>query len=110
MALYAMLLEAGLAGHEAAPVACANYFVVRESDRRKGFHVKDVTAELYSADDKHRNWIESEQKDRMFEELRVAIQTTLRGILNGEFNPAPENVKDCERCSWRSLCRAPHLN
>jgi RecB family exonuclease len=110
MALYSLLLEAGLAGVEAGPVASANYFVVRESDRRKGFHTKEPDAELYSPDDKHRNWIELEQKAALFTDLRALIQKALQGILEGRFNPSPENVKICERCAWRTLCRAPHLN
>ncbi len=110
MALYAMLLESGLCGVEAAPVMAANYYVVRESDRRKGFHLKDEAAELYSVEEKYRKWMDGEGKTRMFDELRAEIQRAIAGILAGVFRAQPENVKTCERCSWRSLCRAPHLN
>jgi RecB family exonuclease len=110
MALYAMLLEAGLCGLPAGAVAAANYYVIRDRDRRKGFHVKEADSELYSSEDKHRNWIGEADKATLFSELRQLIQEVVRGILAGELNPNPADEKLCVRCSWRVLCRAPHLN
>ncbi|MGZ3722718.1 MAG: PD-(D/E)XK nuclease family protein [Bdellovibrionales bacterium] len=110
LALYAQLLELGLMGLPQGAVASANYYVVRDSDRHFGFHVKDATSELYSSDDKHRNFIDAADKEELFKQLRMNIQDAITKIVAGNFNPAPLDSKDCPSCSWRTLCRAPHLN
>jgi len=110
MPLYAMLLESGLTAHPASPVAAANFYVVKDRERRKGYHVKEESAELYSLEDKHRNWITPEQKQQLFLELREQIQGALQRMMQGDFNPRPETTRTCETCNWRTLCRAPHLN
>jgi ATP-dependent helicase/DNAse subunit B len=110
MPLYAMLLELGLTSLPAGPVESSNFYVVKERDRRKGYHVKDDSAELYSTNDKHRNWITSEQKQELFNTLRELVQGTLKRILAGDFAPAPKQLRICDSCKWRTLCRVPHLS
>jgi RecB family exonuclease len=110
LALYAQLLEMGLMGLPRGPVASANYYVVRDSDRHFGFHVKDSTSELYSSEDKHRNFIDDTDKEELFKQLRANIHGAISTIVAGNFNPAPLDPKNCPSCSWRTLCRAPHLN
>lgn len=111
LALYAQLLELGLMGLEKGSVVSANYFVVKDSDRHLGFHVKELGSELYSSEDKHRNFIDAADKEELYKQLRLNIQDALTKILNGEFNPQPKNEKiSCPSCTWRTLCRAPHLN
>jgi ATP-dependent helicase/nuclease subunit B len=110
MALYAQLLEQGLVELPAAPVVAANYYVIKDSDRRKGYHVKDVGSELYSSEDKLYNFISIEQKQSMHQQLREQIQLALNQIIKGELNPQPREMGTCDSCSWRTLCRAPHLN
>jgi hypothetical protein len=100
----------GLTDLPASIVTAANYYVIKESDRRKGFHLKDDSCELFSSADKHRNFIGEEEKAGMFEELRLKVSEAIRGILQGDLNPKPKDVKTCLSCAWRSLCRAPHLN
>jgi ATP-dependent helicase/DNAse subunit B len=110
LALYAQLLEMGLMGLPKGAVASANYYVVRDADRHFGFHVKDETSELYSSADKHRNFIDDADKEELFKQLRVNLQGAITQIVSGNFNPAPLDPKNCPSCSWRTLCRAPHLN
>ncbi len=110
LSLYAMLVEEGRTSLPAAPVVAANYYVIKDMDRRKGFHTKDDTAELYSAADKHRNFIGEFEKMGLFEAMRQTIDRAVTDISAGKLNPAPEDLKICDGCSWRSLCRAPHLN
>lgn len=110
MALYALLLESGLAGLAKGEVALANYFVVRDRDRRRGFHLKGADGSLYSAEDNFRNFIDSGEKSALFEATRGAIQEVVKEILEGRLNPQPVETKICTGCSWRTLCRAPHLN
>ena len=110
LALYSMLIEQGLASLPAGMVVAANYYVVRDRDRRKGFHLQDHTSELYSCEDKHRNFITEEEKKNLFAEVASSINEAIKAIVAGEFKPSPENEKTCSDCTWRNLCRAPHLN
>ncbi len=110
MALYSLLLENGLAGLPAGVVAAANYYVVRDKDRRKGFHLRDDNPELYSSDDGHRNWITLGEKKELFKQVSESIQEAVESMVEGKFPPTPEDQKNCLNCAWRNLCRAPHLN
>jgi len=111
LALYSQLLELGLVGLPAGAVAAANYYVVRNSDRHFGFHSTHPDAELYSIEEKHRNFIADTARAKLFEDLRAKIQDALGKIQAGEFNPKPRKEDEsCPSCSWRTLCRAPHLN
>jgi RecB family exonuclease len=109
LALYSLLLQEGLAGLEKGPVVAANYYVIKESDRRKGFHLRDESSELYSSSDCHYNFILEEEKKDLFAKLRAQIGAAVSEIMAGHLNPKPENETQCASCSWRSLCRAPHL-
>jgi ATP-dependent helicase/nuclease subunit B len=110
MALYAMIVESGLAGLPAGPVAAANYYVIKESDRRKGYHVREDGSELYSSADRHYNFITEEEKAKLFESVRAEITGAVKALTGGRLNPYPEDEKACAGCSWRKVCRAPHLN
>src|SRR5581483_3008501 len=110
LALYSHLLEQGLMSLEKGDVVAANYFVVKDSDRRKGFHLKDAVTELFDPNRKHWNFITAEDKSELFGRLRSEIQAAIEAIVRGELNPKPAGEEECSKCSWRSLCRAPHLN
>lgn len=110
MALYTMLIENGQTDLPPANVVAANYYVVKEMDRRKGFHLKDETSELYSSKDRHYNFISENEKSELLSTVRATIDQALMDITGGRLNPQPEDIKICSGCSWRTLCRAPHLN
>lgn len=110
LALYSLLLELGMVGLASGPVVAANYYVVKDSDRRKGFYLLDPESELYSSEDGHRNFISEAEKADLFVKIREQIQSALVKITAGELNPNPEDKKICSDCAWRTLCRAPHLN
>ncbi len=110
MGLYSLLLEEGRTPLPPALVVSANYYVIKDQERRKGFHQKTEGLEFYSEEDKHRNLVGEMEKLGMFEAIRQDIDRAVKGIAEGRLNPAPETLKTCEACSWRTLCRAPHLN
>ncbi len=110
MPFYAMLLESGFAKLPPAEVTAANFYVVRDQDRGRGFFVKDASAELYSCEDRRQNYITPEQKQELFAQLKSELSTAIVEITAGRLNPNPKNFKACDPCSWRKQCRAPHLN
>ncbi len=108
--LYAWLLERGLLNLPSGPVVAANYFVVRDQDRNRGFYLRDESAELYDPKEKRRNYIETAEKEELFAQMGENINSALNAILSGRLDPVPEDPKICEKCHWRRQCRAPHLN
>jgi RecB family exonuclease len=110
LALYAFLIENAMTGLPKASVVAANYYVIKDNDRRKGFHLKDETSELYSSSDRHMNFITEDDKAALFEMLQEMIGQTIEDLGEGQLNPKPKDFKTCNDCSWRTLCRAPHLN
>ncbi len=110
LGLYSILLEEGRTSLPAQLVVSANYYVIKDKERRKGFHQKPEGSQFYSDSDKHRNLIGEIEKMGLFEALRQDIGRAVVGISEGRLNPNPEDLKTCDGCSWRTLCRAPHLN
>ncbi len=110
MPFYAMLLEGGFSELPPGEVAAANFYVVRDQNRSRGFFVKDDTAGLYDPNEKRQNYITPEQKKELFANLRAEINTAVGAITDGRLNPLPKNFKVCDQCGWRKQCRAPHLN
>lgn len=45
-----------------------------------------------------------------FEEIENEIKSLLQRLVHNDFQPKPLDVTQCLKCSWRALCRAPHLN
>ena len=107
MALYASLLEDGLVDHPAGEVVAANYYVIKKSERKKGFHRRDDSAALYDGTFKHKNFIEPEQKAELFDQMRRRITAAIHELRDGRFNPNPADRRQCPTCTWRTLCRAP---
>lgn len=107
---YSMVVEAGLTDLPAGEVAAANYYVVKDGERGKGFNVKDDSAELYELSNRSRSGILPEKKAELFEAMKKQITGALEGISEGRLNPSPSDLKICTTCSWRRQCRAPHLN
>ncbi len=110
LSLYAYLIENAMTSLPPAAVVAANYYVVKDGDRRKGFHLRDEAAELYGGGDKHQNFLTAEDKAQLFLELQEMIGQTIEDISEGKLNPDPDDYKTCDGCNWRSLCRAKHLN
>ncbi|MGE4130869.1 MAG: PD-(D/E)XK nuclease family protein [Bdellovibrionales bacterium] len=107
---YAMAVEAGLIEGIGGPVVAANYYVVKDRDRTKGFYLGDPGAELYDGEKNRRNYLNSADKEMLFSLLAQQVSQTLRAIEEGQLNPGPDDLKICDRCNWRRQCRAPHLN
>ena len=108
--LYAMLLENGYTELPANEVAAANFYIVKDRTRRKGYHMKDTGAELYDGVNRQYNFISPGEKQELFHDLAGGINSAVSDIMNGKLNPNPLDKKTCDRCSWRKQCRAPHLN
>lgn len=110
MPFYTLLLESGFAEIPPGEVAAANFYVVRDQDRGRGFFLKEASAELYSSEDRRQNYITFAQKEELLNQLKAEMNHALRDITAGRLNANPKNFKVCDQCGWRKQCRAPHLN
>lgn len=50
-----------------------------------------------------------EELDQAFADLIATIEDVNRRLETGAFMPEPDDQKECERCRWKTSCRAPHL-
>lgn len=108
--LYAMAVQEGLTSLEPAPVVAALYYVARPFNRDNGFKLEGVEQGLVEIEGRKKNRLSIADRDRLFGEGKTLISEAARRILEGDFEPRPRDPKDCPKCQWRSLCRAPHLN
>lgn len=108
--LYSLIVEEGTANLPKGEVEGAFYFSLKEMERKKGFRLKEALGELFTLEEKSRNLLSKEDKLANYEKLKIMIAEIIQKMQNGEFNPAPKDIKECTKCDWRTVCRAPHLN
>ncbi len=88
--------------------AGAFYYVLKKMERNKGMKVLGHDESLYKLSGK-RGAIEPESLSGFIEEVKLEINNVILKIENGDFETLPQDIKECGNCSWRSVCRAPHL-
>ncbi len=108
--LYALALENGLTELPKATVLSAVFYVSRTMNREYGFKVSDVEQNLYSVEDKRRNKLTANDKERLITQLKEKVRDVVAEIKTGFFAPRPMDTSLCHTCEWSALCRAPHLN
>jgi RecB family exonuclease len=108
--LYAMAIEAGLAADvPPSEVMGAFFYIAKGFNRDVGMRLKEFEDVLY-AGNRYMKKIDLSGKAELMSEVRSHVAQVLARIQSGDFAPQPKDVKACENCQWRSLCRAPHLN
>ena len=45
-----------------------------------------------------------------FDQIETEVRELVQKMAQNEFHPEPLDPNECPRCTWRGLCRAPHLN
>ena len=109
--LYAMALEGGLTEAPAFDVMAAVYYVAKGPDRDTGLLVDDQAQGLFAIENaRAKNHTDTAGKNELFSDTRDVLQAVLAKMQAGEYAPAPVDFRICDRCQWRRLCRAPHLN
>ncbi len=102
--VYALALQDGVVGQRHNVVG-AYYHVLKDQDRSKGMGCKD-------ADPLFLRHGKLNKKD--FEELlaggRVLLGDLMESIAAGDYLPQPSDIKHCEHCDWKTICRHPNLN
>ena len=106
LALYAMVIEEGvIEGWLDRKVGAAFYLFLKDQQRGQGF-VLDACANSFMATKP----VSEDDKQAVWQEMKSSIAAALRHLKEGDFRPIPKDIKLCETCDWRLLCRAPHLS
>lgn len=107
LALYSQALESGCTKLEPGAVEAALYYVAKDLRRDKGFVLE---GESHLVESSRHNKLNESQKNELFKQVNELVFETVQGIERGCISPQPKNVKTCESCRWKWICRAPHLN
>jgi ATP-dependent helicase/nuclease subunit B len=110
LAMYALLLEDIKPFEDFQSVIGGLYFSLKPIQRKKGFLLKNHTNLYNSMSGGRTLFIDEEQKQNYFSQLREIIKNVITRIEDGNFQATPLNQKDCDTCHWRNTCRASHLN
>jgi RecB family exonuclease len=110
MPIYALSVENGLVdGVPATEVMVANYMFLKEKTKGSGFALKDQKHELADTSGKSKENVTREEKEKYFAEILLVMKDALEKISRGYLPAIPKDIKICDTCDWRTLCRAPHL-
>lgn len=107
LALYAMALEKGLLGTPLEVVG-AIYYSIKDLNREKGFLLSGETS-LFDLNTRKRNHGNQTDKDELFKHIQETTKKILSDMRDGIYFAKPSDTKECDRCKWGELCRAPHL-
>lgn len=110
LALYTMALESGFGPSEAADVAAANFYIVKDFQRDIGFIVPEQAEEFYKINPRKKNLLTLENKIAFFNAIQEKLLFYINEMRRGKFYAQPKDVKNCSHCEWRKMCRAPHLS
>ncbi|MDZ4677992.1 MAG: PD-(D/E)XK nuclease family protein [Oligoflexia bacterium] len=114
LALYAQAIESGLLeknGEKLKKIIAAQFYSLKKMNRKKGFQLSDVELAGVLPLEKVGNAnVTQEIKDKYFTQINESVHECLEHIREGKFTPIPRTETLCPSCSWRTLCRAPHLS
>jgi ATP-dependent helicase/nuclease subunit B len=110
LALYSMAIESHLTDLPPDEVVGAFYFVAKTMSRDVGYRISDSMTDLFGFEDRRRNKLTRNEKSELWGKVRGILTEVLQQVSKGEFAPEPEDQKNCAKCEWSGLCRAPHLN
>lgn len=109
LALYAEAVEEGKTKLPPHDVEAATYIIVKEDSRQMGFFKEQAKEHFFEKESRAQGKI----TDAEWLELKIQMKNRWNIIFQkysqGELLPVPRDTKICDTCSWRGLCRAPHL-
>ncbi|CAN5452715.1 hypothetical protein BH10BDE1_BH10BDE1_07220 [soil metagenome] len=99
----------GLSAKEAAS-RLAGIFIydIRKRTKGTGLRLSENNEDIFDFKARSKGQIR-EDLDKAFVDLERTIEIVDETLATGRFLPVPANIDECDRCKWRSSCRAPHL-
>ena len=109
MAVYAQAVQQGLADLPALPVLSALYLSYKDFSMQ-GMALKMPAYIQLLGSPRKKSLISEEDKKSVFRQVNQQIQKVILNMQKGLFPAQPKAKKLCEKCRWRKMCRATHLN
>lgn len=109
MAFYIQVLEQGLASLPALPVK-SGFYLSYKNFEYQGMALKEPSYIELLGSPKKRSLVSEQQKQMILEKVNKQINALILNIQAGLFPAKPKTKTTCEKCQWRKICRAPHLN
>lgn len=108
MGFYSWIVDQGFLESLSGPVLAGTFWGLKTMDRSKGFQAQEGLGFLYG-EEKPKNFARA-QVENLWKEIREEIEKATLEIMEGRYLPSPRVLTLCDKCEWRGLCRAPHLN
>lgn len=109
LAVYARALEEGGTVLPKKDVLAATYVVVRDDSREKGFFFDAAKTAFFDPKSRARSKITDEEWLKLKSDMEERWNQIFENYREGRLVPVPADLKTCDVCLWRGLCKARHL-
>lgn len=106
---YLWAIECGVLPEIQGKALGAFYYDLRTLNREKGLRL-DVETTLLPAIKRKNSAIDIEKYQLLMASFQEVMEDILINLSAGDFKPEPRDESDCPTCTWKKICRAPHLN
>lgn len=107
--VYAYVIEKGwIDAYTAARLAGIFIYDVRDRSKGTGLRLREGNEDIFDFVGRSKGQ-SREDLDKAFEDLEATLSKVTETLATGAYLPVPADLKECQRCRWRSSCRAPHL-
>ncbi|MBK7961302.1 MAG: PD-(D/E)XK nuclease family protein [Bdellovibrionales bacterium] len=103
---YIWALRSGGVSDFRGEIVGAFYYDLKKFDRSKGLHLRQESTLLASLVRKNAG-VSPEELEEFMLEFEKKIDQTLFRMNQGCYQPEPDDQKDCQKCRWNQICRAP---
>lgn len=108
MGFYSWVVDQGFMESLTGPVMAGTFLGLKTMDRSRGFQSQEGVGLLYS-EEKPKNFGRA-QVESLWRQILEEVERATLEIIEGHYLPSPRIQTLCDKCEWRGLCRAPHLN
>ncbi len=107
LAIYVQALESGATELPTQDVVGACYLSAKDWSRNKGYFLPEAREHFLGGSNIRP--VQREERDQIFSQIQKDVDRIVKSVEVGRFSPDPHDQQVCELCSWRKVCRAPHL-
>jgi hypothetical protein len=81
---------------------------IRKKSKGTGLRLRENNDDIFDFNGRSKGQAR-EDLDKAFVDLEQTIKFVDQTLATGRFLPEPADPNECDRCRWRTSCRAPHL-
>ncbi len=107
--IYSYLLQKGFGDINVKEVMGMGYYILKDLTRSKGLWCEEGDGVLFPVNKRSRNSMTKYELNQFWDDIKNQLHRVISEIQSGKFVANPRDVSKCDKCSWRKICRAPHL-